>query len=401
LRPGNKGVARKKHRREKNSARRSCRASAEWGGPIGRPAGGRPYIGISQVLGEERLARPAQEMRCALWFLRVTPLLPGRARLEIQSPLRLVGEFECGQGFLRSCIPLFPLLFYLLKMEKKHPEIIFTPPRIFRCGKGFLLSLGFLFFFIFLSSPPGIARKKDGVYHPVTQGVTLYRISRAYKIPIAKLMEANKLSSPSAVKVGQKLFIPGAKAILPVEPYVPLSPSEKKKLEQSLDTGEQPLPPPPLTPEGSRERQESEKPPWWGKELDIMWPIQGKITSPFGPRGKRFHGGIDIRSPSYQEVKAAMDGEVILARNTQTGYGKVVFLRHDQGFTTIYGHLNVIMAKEGEAVRQGQSIGGVGSTGKSTGPHLHFELRHNSRPLNPLPLLPPTIEEFLEKATKK
>jgi murein DD-endopeptidase MepM/ murein hydrolase activator NlpD len=96
-----------------------------------------------------------------------------------------------------------------------------------------------------------------------------------------------------------------------------------------------------------------------------------------------------------------MDGEVILARHTQTGYGKVVILRHDHGFSSIYGHLNVIIANEGEAVRQGQSIGGVGSTGRSTGPHLHFELRDNSRPLNPLPLLPPTIEELLEKASKK
>ena len=285
-------------------------------------------------------------------------------------------------------------------MEKKYREIIFTPPRIFRCGKGFVVFVFFFSLFTFLSSPPGIARKKDGVYHTVTKGVTLYRISQAYKVPIARLMEANKLSSPSAVKVGQKLFIPGAKAVLPVEPYIPLSPSEKKKLEESLDRGEPPAPLPPPS-EYNKAMQDSEKPPWWGKELDIIWPIQGKITSPFGPRGKRFHGGIDIRSPSYQEVKAAMDGEVILARNTQTGYGKVVFLRHDQGFLTIYGHLNVIMANEGEAVRQGQSIGGVGSTGRSTGPHLHFELRHNSRPLNPLPLLPPTIEELLEKATKK
>jgi murein DD-endopeptidase MepM/ murein hydrolase activator NlpD len=254
-----------------------------------------------------------------------------------------------------------------------------------------------LFFLLSALAYGASPEKRNGVYHPVTKGVTLYRISQAYKISIAKLMEVNKLSSPSALRVGQKLFIPGAKAVLRVEPYASLSPSEKKKLEQSLDTGE-PIPPP---AEGSRERQDSEKPPWRGKELDIIWPIQGKINSPFGPRGKRHHDGIDIDSPSYQEVKAAMDGEVILARRTRTGYGKVVILRHDQGFSTIYGHLSVIMAKEGEAVRQGQSIGGVGSTGRSTGPHLHFELRHKGRPLDPLPLLPPTIEELLEKASKK
>ena len=303
-------------------------------------------------------------------------------------------------NFLWSCIPLFPLLFYLSRMEKKDSKFIFTPPRLIRCGKGFLLPLFFLFLFFSLSSPPGFARKKDGVYHTVTKGVTLYRISQAYKIPIAKLMEANKLSSPSAVKVGQKLFIPGAKTVLPVEPYIPLSSSEKKKLEESLDAEESPAPLPPIS-QHNKEQRDSKEPPWRGKEMDIIWPIQGKITSPFGPRGKRFHGGIDIRSPSFQEVKAAMDGEVILARQTQTGYGKVVILRHDQGFSTIYGHLNVIIAKEGEAVRQGQSIGGVGSTGRSTGPHLHFELRHNGRPWNPHPLLPSTIEDLLEKASKK
>jgi murein DD-endopeptidase MepM/ murein hydrolase activator NlpD len=267
-----------------------------------------------------------------------------------------------------------------------------------RCGVLFCL----LTAFFSLSSPVGYSatpKKKDGVVHTVTKGVTLYRVSQAYKISLAKLMEANNLSSPSAVKVGKKLFIPGAKAVLPVEPYVPLSPSEKNKLERSLEAEESPPPPPSV--EGPKERGEGERPPWAGKELDIIWPIQGKINSPFGPRGKSFHAGIDIGSPSYQEVKAAMDGEVILARQTQTGYGKVVILRHDLGFSTIYGHLNVIIAREGESVRLGQPIGGVGSTGRSTGPHLHFEMRHDGRPLNPLPLLPQTIEDLLEKARKK
>jgi len=96
-----------------------------------------------------------------------------------------------------------------------------------------------------------------------------------------------------------------------------------------------------------------------------------------------------------------MDGEVILSRKSQKGYGNVVVLRHDLGYTTIYGHMNVIIAKNGESVRQGQAVGGVGSTGKSTGPHLHFELRHEGRPIDPLPILPLTIEELLNKAAKK
>ena len=267
-------------------------------------------------------------------------------------------------------------------------------PRKAFVGEVLLISL---FSFLFLMSvlvSPAIARKK-GVYHVVTQGVTLYRISQTYKVPVGKLMEVNGLSSPSAIKVGSRIFIPGAKAVLRVEPYVALSPREKNDLERSLQTEEKPIPAE-SSPATGRQR-----PPSRGNELDLIWPIQGKINSPFGPRGKNFHKGIDIASPSYQEVKAAMDGEVILARNSLSGYGNVVVLRHDAGFSSIYGHMNVIIAKEGEAVRQGQAIGGVGSTGKSTGPHLHFELRREGHPLDPLPLLPMTIEELLEKASKK
>ncbi len=257
----------------------------------------------------------------------------------------------------------------------------------------FFLTLLFSFLFVIMFSPAALAKKKDGLYHVVGKGVSLYRISQAYKISLSKLMEANHLSSPSAIKVGQKLFIPGAKAVLKVEPYIPLSPAEKKNLEKSL---EEDLRPPAPLPGGKGDR-----PPWLGKELDIIWPIQGKINSPYGARGKGFHAGLDLGSPNYQEVKAAMDGEVILARNSQSGYGNLVVLRHANAFSTIYGHLSVIIAQEGEAVRQGQAIGGVGSTGRSTGPHLHFEIRRDGRPLDPLPLLPPTIEELLEKASKK
>jgi len=239
-------------------------------------------------------------------------------------------------------------------------------------------------------------KRRVGVYHTVTEGVTLYRLSLAYKIPIAKLMEANRLSSPSALKKGSRVFIPGAKKVLPIAPYVPLSAREKQDLERSLETEEHPIP-----PQGPSPHKIGDKPPWQGKELDIIWPIQGKINSPFGPRGKRLHAGIDIASPSYQEVKAAMDGEVILARNSNTGYGKVVVLRHDLGFSTIYGHMNVIIAREGESVRQGQAIGGVGSTGRSTGPHLHFEIRHDGRPMDPSPLMPMTIEELLQKTSQR
>jgi murein DD-endopeptidase MepM/ murein hydrolase activator NlpD len=278
-------------------------------------------------------------------------------------------------------------------MERKNFKENSAPRKAFVWRALLSLLIASLFFVSFFA-PPAIAQKK-GVYHVVTKGVTLYRISLAYNIPIAQLMEVNGLSSASEIRVGRKLFIPGAKAVLQVEPSVPLTAREKRDLERSLETEEKPLP-----MEPSVERR-GKGPPWLGKELDIIWPIQGKINSPYGPRGKKFHNGIDIASPSYQEVKASMDGEVILAGNSRKGYGNVVVLRHAHGYSTIYGHMNVIIAREGEAVRQGQAIGGVGSTGKSTGPHLHFELRRDGRALDPLPVLPMTIEELLEKAEKE
>ena len=274
-------------------------------------------------------------------------------------------------------------------IRKKNPPLKFD---FFRAVV-FLLSVVFLFFVLLGLSPA--APLKKGVYHFVARGVTLYQISLAYKIPIAKILEANGLSSPSALKAGQKLFIPGATAVLRVKPSAPLSPKERQDLETSLENEERtPAPdfPGPV---------EKEKPPWYGKELDLIWPIQGRINSPYGPRGNKFHAGIDLASPSYQEVRAAMDGEVILARISATGYGNVVVLRHSPGLSTIYGHMSVIIAREGESVKQGQAIGGVGSTGRSTGPHLHFELRHNGKPLDPMPHLPLTIEQLLENAAKK
>jgi len=275
------------------------------------------------------------------------------------------------------------------EIQKKNPS---SRLDFFR-GDVFLFFI--LLFLFVLPSHCSAAPPKKGVYHLVGKGVTLYQISLAYKLPIAKILQANGLSSPSALKAGQKLFIPGAPAVLRVEASVPLSPKERQELETSLESEEKTPAPEWLRP------TEKEKPPWHGKELDLIWPIQGKINSPYGPRGKNFHAGIDIASPSYQEVKAAMDGEVVLARSSNGGYGNVVVLRHNLGFTTIYGHMSVIIAQAGEAVRQGQAIGGAGSTGRSTGPHLHFELRHNGRPLDPRPHLPLTIEQLLENASKK
>ncbi len=107
------------------------------------------------------------------------------------------------------------------------------------------------------------------------------------------------------------------------------------------------------------------------------------------------HHGIDIAAPSYHEVVAAADGEVIHAARSRKGLGNAVVLQHDHGYTTVYGHGVVLLVQEGDAVRRGEPIMGVGNTGRSTGNHLHFEIRKDGAPMDPLSLLPPTLDELI------
>jgi murein DD-endopeptidase MepM/ murein hydrolase activator NlpD len=236
----------------------------------------------------------------------------------------------------------------------------------------------------------GTKAKAKGVIHVVRPGQTLFRISQAYRVKMAVLMEANRLKPGIPLKVGQRLVIPGAKAVKKVEAYRSLTPQEREVLERSL-SGEVGPPPPPKTMPRPGVRTDAE----------LVWPITGPITSRFGPRWGKFHAGIDVGSPHYQEVVAALDGEVIYANATRGGLGKAVVLQHGRGVRTVYAHLSIIIAREGDTVRQGQAIGGVGDTGRATGPHLHFEVRRNGAALDPEDYLPATIDELVRDLSKR
>jgi murein DD-endopeptidase MepM/ murein hydrolase activator NlpD len=132
----------------------------------------------------------------------------------------------------------------------------------------------------------------------------------------------------------------------------------------------------------------------------FVWPERGAvITQGFGPSSlwlepamfgySHFHTGIDLAAPYGAPIFAAADGVVAVAGSGTTGYGNYVIIVHGSGFATLYGHLAAGVVKAGDAVRQGQVIGAEGSTGASTGPHVHFEVRLNGTPVDPTPYLPP------------
>ncbi len=122
--------------------------------------------------------------------------------------------------------------------------------------------------------------------------------------------------------------------------------------------------------------------------LLFAWPVRAAVGDRFGPRGNRFHSGIDLPLPYGSRVGAAGFGTVRFAGRSSGGYGKLVVIDHRRGMTTWYAHLSRISVRPGRFVTAGTRIGSVGSTGRSTGPHLHFETRIRGAAVNPLTGLP-------------
>jgi hypothetical protein len=122
--------------------------------------------------------------------------------------------------------------------------------------------------------------------------------------------------------------------------------------------------------------------------LALAWPVDGPIGDPFGPRGNRFHAGIDIVAPTGTTVAAAADGRVTYADRLAGGWGNLVVVAHADGVRTMYAHLSSIAVQVGERVGTGANLGAVGATGDATGPHLHFEVRLRGAAVDPRPALP-------------
>ena len=193
----------------------------------------------------------------------------------------------------------------------------------------------------------------DGYLYTVKKGDTLYDVAKRFFTTINDIMVANDMISPYVYE-GQKLFIPSS------------------AIGKAFNDGR-----------------------------NFIWPVYGVITSLYGWRihpikkVRSFHTGVDIAAPMGSPVFAARDGIVKFA-GRNGGYGLFILIDHGT-YSTAYAHLSKIDVYVGQKVKKGQLIGRVGSTGISTGPHLHFEVRKNGRHTNPLAYLPPTDRMYVLK----
>jgi murein DD-endopeptidase MepM/ murein hydrolase activator NlpD len=276
--------------------------------------------------------------------------------------------------------------------------------------------------------------------HKVAAGETLYRIARGLGTTPAALAEMNGISVSAPLSVGQVLIVPAPAGkggavvapasgpdaarseavdeeshVLPPElaaafesagkPAGALRPGSPEATSSAASEG--PAAPartaPPAGRDGGRPgRIESSvlgaMPPSQVARAPVAsvrkssgqlrWPLRGVLYARFGRKGKSPHDGIDLAAPAGTPVRTAAEGSVLFA-GPQQGYGLLVIIEHAHGLVTVYAHNRDLRVRTGQQVRDGQVIATVGESGKTSGPHLHFEVRQDGAPVDPLEILGP------------
>jgi len=216
------------------------------------------------------------------------------------------------------------------------------------------------------TGPPMHEDHVPGTWHVVEAGETPVSIAKRAGIPLEDFLESNGLRRNDPLVPGRPVFLFGnTQGLSPAEAPPPGHPVEA--------TAPAPAPGPgPIA-----------------GPAPLRWPLQApRLTSRFGRRWGRPHEGIDMAAPIGTPVLAATLGTVIYAGDQVRGYGNMVVLRHADDLVTVYAHNSVLLVQTGDRVAAGQEIARVGDTGRSTAPHLHFEVRRRDTPQDPLQFLP-------------
>lgn len=247
------------------------------------------------------------------------------------------------------------------------------------------------------STPPGF------IWYALKEGETLSAVASSFGLSVTAVVGANPdISSMDRLPTGFELLIPpsaglvvrltSADEVMPLLAEHGITPAEfalANGLRSPFDlTPDMLLFLPGVQPDEALARLQKVR----EEENRYVWPVHGRLTSYFGARNlgmgtSSFHRGIDIAAPSGTPVGAARSGTVTFAGWSTRGYGNLVRVRHADGSETWYGHFSSIAVSVGQYVSQGSIVGRVGSTGISTGPHLHFELHERGTPVDPLSIL--------------
>ncbi|GHS89178.1 hypothetical protein AGMMS49957_11950 [Synergistales bacterium] len=207
---------------------------------------------------------------------------------------------------------------------------------------------------------------QDGIFYSIKKGDTIESIAKRYGVSVDKIRKVNASVNVASLKAGNEIFLPGAR------PEAIADKSNQSVASNSKKSGK-----------SSGDAQSSRS---------YRWPVMGRINSPFGwrrhpvTRRRDFHTGLDIKAGRGTVIRGSREGRVAYA-GWMGGYGKVVVVEHSDGQSTLYAHCSSLLVRQGEKVSVGQNIARVGTTGRTTGPHLHFEVRTGNSPVNPLKYL--------------
>jgi len=205
-----------------------------------------------------------------------------------------------------------------------------------------------------LLEKPGQA---PGIYHSVQKKDSLWKICKAYGVSLQEVAELNNIKNTSQIKVGDKIFIPGARKALSLSPAE--AASDKAPPEKIISR-------PGL----------------------FIWPVRGKVIEEYGIYGGIKHDGINIKAPSGTPVKAAKEGTVAFS-GVLEGYGNTIIIEHKENYATVYANNKINQVKQGQKVTKGQTIAEVGAAAEpKSSAYLHFQIRCENKPRNPRFYLP-------------
>lgn len=234
----------------------------------------------------------------------------------------------------------------------------------------------------------------SGRYHEVKSGETGIAIARAYGAPWKEVVRLNKLEEPFILRVGQKIRLPAG---LPANPGNMTVEERAAAFELDIDdivTGGQPA---------ASEVATTTEPSEWRKTIEpnrpittptgfggqFAWPVDGKLLSSFGSKGGgKVNDGLNIGVPSGTPIRASADGVVAYSGDEIGVFGGLILITHGSGWVTAYGHADKLNVTRGQKVRAGEVIGLAGDSGYVSEPQLHFEIRKDRKPVNPINYLP-------------